>query len=124
MGKLMEEPTPHPYYHTTCKDAYYNTMTGQKILDKFLDEHSFHIPRELEEKNWKPDVNKRYRVWWDSTNPADPADPGYDYILYIEECSASSYVNEGVKLWKELIGKLSGKSNDQMRKIIDFVDNL
>lgn len=127
MRKLMEKPTPHPYYNTTYEDAHYNRMTGQEVLDKFFNQgiwHENHIPKELEDKNWKPELNKYYKVWWDSTDPADPADSGIDFICYIEEYTKVGYTTEAVKLWSSLMEKLNGRSNEEMRKIINFVDNL
>ena len=88
MEKIMEIPSPHPYYHTTYKDHKHSFMKGDKVADMFYNQGIWkenYIPKELEDKHWIPDNEKYYEVWWDSTDPADPADPGNDYLIYIEE---------------------------------------
>ena len=124
MGKIMEIPSPHLYYHTTYKDHKHSFMKGDKVLDMFYSQGIWkenYIPKELEDKHWIPDNEKYYEVWWDSTDPADPADPGHDYIEYIEEYKKPN-VSEAAKLWGILIQKLENRSETDLKKIINFID--
>lgn len=56
----------------------------------------------LEANDWVPDRDKKYKVWWHSTNPADPSDPGRDILDYIEE-----YAQNKDELISNIIKKLS-----------------
>ena len=61
--------------------------TGEWIIGDFYNQgywHSDNIPRELKEKNWKPEVKEKYLVWHHHTNPSDPADQGEEILDYIE----------------------------------------
>ena len=121
MGKIMEMPSPHLYYHTTYKDHKHSFMKGDKVLDMFYSQGIWkenYIPKELEDKHWIPDNEKYYEVWWDST---DPADPWHDYIEYIEEYKKPN-VSEAAKLWGILIQKLENRSEADLKKIINFID--
>ena len=63
-------------------------MSGGCVLGHFWDQgiwHENHIPKELKESGWKPEVKVMYRCWWHSTNPADVSDPGVDILDYIEQ---------------------------------------
>lgn len=40
--QLMKEPAPHPYYHTTYKDARYKLMKGKEIINRFYDQDIWH----------------------------------------------------------------------------------
>jgi len=125
MEKIMEIPSPHPYYHTTYKDCrWHDIMRGDEIISQFYKQGIWkenYIPKELDDKGWIPDNNKSYEVWWDSTDPADPADPGHDYIEYIEEYKKSN-VPEAAKLWRILMRKLENSSESDLKKIINFID--
>ena len=121
MEKIMEIPSPHPYYHTTYKDHKHSFMKGDKVLDMFYSQGIWkenYIPKELEDKHWIPDNEKYYEVWWDSV---DPADPGHVYIEYIEEYKKPN-VSEAAKLWGILIQKLENRSEADLKKIINFID--
>ena len=65
-------------------------LTGQEVKNKFYDHKPWNegIPQELKDKKWTPDLDKMYKCWWFDTNPADPADPGEDILVYIEEDSS------------------------------------
>lgn len=63
-------------------------MWGDYVLMHFFDWGIWkenHIPKELQEKNWKPQEDKLYKVWFTHTCPPDPCDPGYYVLDYIEE---------------------------------------
>ena len=118
--QLMKEPAPHPYYHTTYKDARYKLMKGKEIINRFYDQdiwHTNHIPRELEDKNWKPEENKYYRVWYDCTDPADPADSGYEYIEYITE---SDWKSREETLQEQMMHKIRNVKEKIFRKLLIF----
>ena len=54
MEKIMEIPSPHPYYHTTYKDHKHSFMKGDKVLDMFYSQGIWkenYIPKELEDKH-------------------------------------------------------------------------
>lgn len=85
--KIMSKPK---FVH----DETFGIYSGQQIIWRFYEQGMFkknNIPYELEEKNWIPDEKTFYKVWWHSTNPADPSDPGDDILDYIEVCS-SGYI--------------------------------
>ena len=120
----MKEPDPHPYYHTTYKDARYKLMSGKEIINRFFDQdiwHTNHIPRELEDRNWKPKEDKYYRVWYDSTDPADPADPGYEYIEYIAE---SGWKCREETLREMMMRRIQNVRDENIQKVIDFLNTL
>ena len=124
MEQLMKEPEPHPFYHTTYKDCRYSLMTGKKIINKFYNQdiyHTNHIPKELDDIHWVPEDDRYYRVWWDSTDPADPADQGYDYIEYI---AYSDWVSREETLREMLAGRLNKIKDEDVQKVIDFIDRL
>ena len=93
-------------------------FTGKQILDKFYNQsegREDYIPRELKEKNWKPEEDKTYKCWWYWTNPADPSDSGNDILVYIEEIS-DSMIDE----YKEkIISVLSKLSLQQLKDLYD-----
>ena len=93
-------------------------FTGKQILDKFYNQsegREDYIPRELKEKNWKPEEDKTYKCWWYWTNPADPSDSGNDILVYIEEVS-DSMIDE----YKEkIISVLSKLSLQQLKDLYD-----
>ena len=65
MEKIMEIPSPHPYYHTTYKDHKHSFMKGDKVLDMFYNQGIWkenYIPKELEDKHWIPDNEKYYEA--------------------------------------------------------------
>ena len=90
MGKLMERPIwlDSTSVYSLARKTMMKYYTGLEIKSKFYNQgHAklAYIPKELEEKNWVPDEKKTYRCWWFYTNPADPADPGEDVLVYVEE---------------------------------------
>ena len=118
MSKIMKKPkwidSPPTYGHHP--DITY--FTGKQILDKFYNQsegREDYIPRELKEKNWKPEEDKTYKCWWYWTNPADPSDSGNDILVYIEEVS-DSMIDE----YKEkIISVLSKLSLQQLKDLYD-----
>ena len=118
MSEIMKKPkwisNPSAYSHNT--DVVY--FTGQQILDKFYNQsegREDYIPRELKEKNWRPEEDKTYKCWWYWTNPADPSDSGNDILVYIEEVS-DSMIDE----YKEkIISVLSKLSLQQLKDLYD-----
>ena len=118
MNEIMKKPkwisNPSAYSHNT--DVVY--FTGQQILDKFYNQsegREDYIPRELKEKNWRPEEDKTYKCWWYWTNPADPSDSGNDILVYIEEVS-DSMIDE----YKEkIISVLSKLSLQQLKDLYD-----
>ena len=118
MSEIMKKPkwidSPPTYgYHP---DITY--FTGKQILDKFYNQsegREDYIPRELKEKNWRPEEDKTYKCWWYWTNPADPSDSGNDILVYIEEVS-DSMIDE----YKEkIISVLSKLSLQQLKDLYD-----
>ena len=118
MSEIMKKPkwidSPPTYGHHP--DITY--FTGKQILDKFYNQsegREDYIPRELKEKNWKPEEDKTYKCWWYWTNPADPSDSGNDILVYIEEIS-DSMIDE----YKEkIISVLSKLSLQQLKDLYD-----
>lgn len=118
MSEIMKKPkwidSPPTYGHHP--DITY--FTGKQILDKFYNQsegREDYIPRDLKEKNWKPEEDKTYKCWWYWTNPSDPSDSGNDILVYIEEVS-DSMIDE----YKEkIISILSKLSLQQLKDIYD-----
>ena len=118
MNEIMKKPkwisNPSAYSHNT--DVVY--FTGKQILDKFYNQsegREDYIPRELKEKNWRPEEDKTYKCWWYCTNPPDPSDSGVDILVYIEEVS-DSMIDE----YKEkIISVLSKLSLQQLKDLYD-----
>ena len=118
MSEIMKKPkwidSPPTYGHHP--DITY--FTGKQILDKFYNQsegREDYIPRELKEKNWRPEEDKTYKCWWYWTNPADPSDSGNDILVYIEEVS-DSMIDE----YKEkIILVLSKLSLQQLKDLYD-----
>ena len=118
MSEIMKKPkwidSPPTYGHHS--DITY--FTGKQILDKFYNQsegREDYIPRELKEKNWRPEEDKTYKCWWYWTNPADPSDSGNDILVYIEEVS-DSMIDE----YKEkIISVLSKLSLQQLKDLYD-----
>ena len=118
MNEIMKKPkwisNPSAYSHNT--DVVY--FTGYQILDKFYNQsegREDYIPRELKEKNWRPEEDKTYKCWWYWTNPADPSDSGNDILVYIEEIS-DSMIDE---YKKKIISVLSKLSLQQLKDLYD-----
>jgi len=128
MSEIMKKPKwidedstygPHPDI------TYY---TGQQILSKFYNQSvgygslkNDYIPKELKEKNWKPDEDKTYKCWWYWTNPADPADPGEDILLYIEEVGINDKISMIVEYTDKIISMLSKLSLQQLKEIFEHI---
>ena len=122
MSEIMKKPkwidSPPTYGHHP--DITY--FTGKQILDKFYNQsegREEYIPRELKEKNWRPEEDKTYKCWWYWTNPADPSDSGNDILVYIEEVS-DSMIDE----YKEkIISVLSKLSLQQLKDVFEYIKN-
>ena len=118
MSEIMKKPkwidSPPTYGHHP--DITY--FTGYQILDKFYNQsegREDYIPRELKEKNWRPEEDKTYKCWWYWTNPTDPSDSGNDILVYIEEVS-DSMIDE----YKEkIISVLSKLPLQQLKDLYD-----
>lgn len=122
MNEIMKKPkwidSPPTYGHHP--DITY--FTGKQILDKFYNQsegREDYIPRELKEKNWRPEEDKTYKCWWYCTNPSDPSDSGNDILAYIEEIS-DSMIDE----YKEkIISVLSKLPLQQLKDIFEYIKN-
>lgn len=81
--KIMEKPDD-----VNLDWLYYRLFTCNEVIGKFYFQGIWkenYIPNVLRERNWMPEEGKLYRCWYKWTNPADPADPGEDHLVYIEE---------------------------------------
>ena len=102
------------WFRTPPTISYY---TGLQVRSKFYNRHLGYgslrvdnIPEELKKSKWEPDDGKTYKCWWYYTNPADPADPGEDILVYIEEVEDTEVKDmrgEIVDNINQLISKLS-----------------
>ena len=122
MSEIMKKPkwidSPPTYGHHP--DITY--FTGKQILDKFYNQsegREDYIPRELKEKNWKPEEDKTYKCWWYWTNPSDPSDFGNDILVYIEEVSDSDKISDEYK--EKIISILSKLSLQQLKDIFEYI---
>ena len=107
---------PSVYSHHT--DIVY--FTGQQILDKFYNQsegREDYIPRELKEKNWKPEGDKTYKCWWYYT----PSDSGHDILVYIEEVSDSDKVLLIDEYKEKIVSILSKLSLQQLKDIFEYI---
>lgn len=130
MNEIMKKPkcifNPSVYSHNT--DVVY--FTGQQILDKFYNQSEGYgslkedyIPRELKEKNWRPEEDKTYKCWWYCTDPdpLDPSDSGNDILLYIKEVSDSDKALMIDKYKEKIISILSKLSLQQLKDIFEYI---
>ena len=124
MSEIMKKPkwisNPSAYSHNP--DVVY--FTGHQILDKFYNQsegREDYIPRELKEKNWRPEEDKTYKCWWYCTNPADPSDSGNDVLVYIEEVSDSDKISDEYK--EKIISVLSKLSLQQLKDVFEYIKN-
>ena len=111
---------PSAYSHNP--DVVY--FTGKQILDKFYNQsegREDYIPRELKEKNWRPEEDKTYKCWWYLTNPADPSDSGNDILVYIEEVSDSDKISDEYK--EKIISVLSKLSLQQLKDVFEYIND-
>ena len=124
MSEIMKKPkwidSPPTYGHHP--DITY--FTGKQILDKFYNQsegREDYIPRELKEKNWKPEGDKTYKCWWYCTNPSDPSDYGHDILLYIKEVSDSDKALLIDEYKEKIISILSKLSLQQLKDIFEYI---
>ena len=124
MNEIMKKPkwisNPSAYSHNP--DVVY--FTGKQILDKFYNQsegREDYIPRELKEKNWRPEEDKTYKCWWYLTNPADPSDSGNDILVYIEEVSDSDKISDEYK--EKIISVLSKLSLQQLKDVFEYIND-
>ena len=120
MNEIMKKPkwidSPPTYGHHPDITHF----TGHQILDKFYNQsegREDYIPRELKEKNWRPEEDKTYKCWWYWTNPSDPSDSGNDILVYIEEISDSDKISDEYK--EKIISVLSKLPLQQLKDIYD-----
>ena len=126
MSEIMKKPkwidSPPTYGHHP--DITY--FTGKQILDKFYNQsegREDYIPRELKEKNWRPEEDKTYKCWWYWTNPADPSDSGNDILVYIEEVSDSDKALMIDEYKKKIISILSKLSLQQLKDLFEHIND-
>ena len=103
-------------------------FTGQDVKNKFYSRQigygSFtvdNIPRELKDKKWVPEDNKKYECHWYYTNPADPADPGEDVLIYIEEIEedvADKMRTDYISKIDKIVNKLSLDDLNDLLKVL------
>lgn len=124
MSEIMKKPkwidNPSAYSHST--DVVY--FTGYRILDKFYNQsegREDYIPRELKEKNWRPEEDKTYKCWWYCTNPPDPSDSGHNILVYIEEVSDSDKALMIDEYKEKIISILSKLSLQQLKDIFEYI---
>ena len=122
MNEIMKKPkwisNPSAYSHNS--DVIY--FTGQQILDKFYNQsegREDYIPRELKEKNWRPEEDKTYKCWWYYT----PSDSGKDILLYIEEVSDGDKASMIDEYKEKIISILSELSLQQLKDIFEYIKN-
>lgn len=131
MIKIMNKPDwiENPsWFHKKCKENYF---TGQQVLDRFYDVPvgygsltECNIPKELKDNHWRPEDNKTYKCWWYWTNPADPADPGEDILVYIEECEPSTIDTLRYDTLKEINEIVSKLSIDKLKALLKHIKSV
>jgi len=131
MIKIMNKPDwiENPsWFHKKCKENYF---TGQQVLGRFYDVSvgygsltECNIPKELEDNHWRPEDNKTYKCWWYWTNPADPADPGEDILVYIEECEPSQLDTLRYDTLKEINEIVSKLSIDKLKALLKHIKSV
>lgn len=107
MSIFEKKIMPRPSH---IKREYFDVWGGKAIEWRFWEVGYLkrnYIPGELEKKNWKPDPNKMYKIWWHSTYPSDPADPGDDILDYIEEVDIAKYKKYITKEIKDSISNMT-----------------
>lgn len=83
MNNLMERPDDLERI-----SGGYRLLKGSEVIGMFYYQGIWkecHIPKELIDKGWVPDSDSYYRCWWKYIDYADPADPGFRKLIYIEK---------------------------------------
>lgn len=120
----MKRPPDHVQYDHGLESCYVDIRKGSFVLSDFYDQgywHSNNIPRELEEKNWKPNPDTMYKYWWYHTNPSDPSDSGEDVLVYIEEWNI--WIDKP-KLRQDIIEKLYNMDSNSLLRLQKYIDKL
>lgn len=123
-NKIINRPPDEKQYGYGLNDCHTNIWNKDMILYRFYNQgvnKTNYISYDLEQINWVPEDNKKYKCWWYSTNPADPADPGNDVLLYVEEWN--SYMDKPI-LRQSIIDKLYNFTGDQLLKVQNILKNI
>lgn len=124
--KIMNRPPDDVSYGRGLNDCHVNIWEGDEVYYRFYEQGPWkenNIHGELEKNKWVPEKDKKYKCWWYSTNPADPADPGEDILFYIEEWDKS--IGKQLILCKKIIEKIYKMKDDELLSLskilkIDF----
>ena len=121
---IIKRPLDHIQYGYGLKDCHVNVFKGDRVYKMFYEQgirKRNNICKDLQKINWTPDKDKTYKIWWYSTNPADPADFGEDVLLYIEEYDTNI---DKLNLQKEITDKLYKLNSNKLLRINEFIDKL
>lgn len=102
-----------------------NYWAGSYVKSMFYHNKKWYdhcIPEVLEKRGWEPDDKKIYKCWWYSTNPSDPADPGEDILVYIEEMSDTKVNNTARNLTSKITKRLYAMSIDDLRQLDEYIE--
>ena len=124
MEKIMKKPNNLTRYRLTI--SYF---TGQDVKNKFYNQslgygslRVDYIPDELKDKKWVPDDDKRYECHWYYTNPADPADPGEDILIYIEEIEEDVAKKMEIEYISKINHIVSKLSLEQLKNLSNYLE--
>ena len=120
MEKIMERPGRLDEKGVYARHYEINYWNGWRVKSMFYGRgypKENYIPEELEKRGWVPDDGKMYKCWWYYTNPADPADPGEDILVYIEEMDEEKEKDVRGELEREIVGKICKLGLDDLRRL-------
>lgn len=105
-----------------------NYWSGAWVKNKFYNQYFCgsmrvdYIPEELKDRKWVPDDNKQYKCWWYWTNPSDPADPGEDKLVYIEEMEESRVKKMKESLIFKIDARIGNMSLDELKRLDKYIE--
>lgn len=115
--QIINRPPDYVQYGYGLKDCWTNIWKGDEIIYRFYEQGYWkenNICNELEKIKWVPEKDKMYKCWWYSTNPADPADPGEDKLLYVEEWN--TYTDKP-NIRNQIINKIYEMNDNELLKL-------
>lgn len=123
--EIIKRPPDYVDYGYGLEDCYTDIWRGDFVFSMFYETAGYvyddNISYDLKKINFIPDFTKTYKCWWYSTNPADPADPGVDILLYIEEYDE---YEDRLNLRNEIIDLINKLNDNKLLKVKNYIERL
>lgn len=112
--QIINRPPENVTYGRGLNDCHINIWKGDKVYCRFYEQGYWkenNICKALKNIEWVPEKDRMYKCWWYRTNPADPADPGENMLLYVEEWN--TYMHKPA-LRQEIVEKIYELKDDEL----------